>query len=96
MNKERVTYTDEEFEGLEEKGLLAYINYLQQKREDHKAAAEKLPRRGCGATSASTGRHRCVDHVGPDRVRRSGVCQWVRLCRRIVALVDSPTDGRRL
>lgn len=96
MNKERVTYTDEEFEGLEEKELLAYINYLQQKREEHKAAAEKLPRRGCGATTASAGRHRGVDHVGPDRVRRSGVCQWVRLCRRIVALVDSPTDGRRL
>jgi len=42
MNKERVTYTDEKFEGLEGKELLAYINYLQQKREDHKAAAEKL------------------------------------------------------
>lgn len=42
MNKKRVTHTDEEFEGLEESELLAYINYLQQKCEDHKAAAKNL------------------------------------------------------
>jgi len=50
VNKERVTYTDEEFEGLEEKELLAYINYLQQKCEDHKAAAEKIPKVVSNAT----------------------------------------------
>ena len=63
MNKERVTYTDEEFEGLEEKGLLAYINYLQQKREDHKAAAEKLPEGSTERNKESTSAWWCSKYL---------------------------------